>query len=110
LDNKELPLARNLSSKLSADKQAEHRQKNVTKKVWLGRPLLTLKSSAPNRRSPRNRRIKSIALTLCHHVQYTGLVGTNPLQVAPCVRSSPSFTSSGPRDDNHSFRSTPTGW
>ena len=32
LDNNELALARNLRTKLSAGKQAEHGQKNVTKK------------------------------------------------------------------------------
>ena len=32
LDDKELALARNLRKKLSAGKQAEHGQKNVTKK------------------------------------------------------------------------------
>jgi hypothetical protein len=32
LDNKELALARNLRTKLSVGKQAEHRQKDVTKK------------------------------------------------------------------------------
>jgi len=32
LDNKELALARNLRTKLSAGTQAEHGQKNVTKK------------------------------------------------------------------------------
>ena len=32
LDNKELALARNLRTKLSASKHVEHGQKNVTKK------------------------------------------------------------------------------
>jgi hypothetical protein len=32
LDNKELALARNLRTKLSVGRQAEHRQKDVTKK------------------------------------------------------------------------------